>query len=73
MFASRCLQGPVSGPGAQARPQVGTKMALAPHPRGISCCQTHPGPLGISSACTLLSSLSSLSPHILASWQLSML
>lgn len=31
-FASRCLQGPVSGPRTQARPQVGTKVVLASHP-----------------------------------------
>lgn len=72
-FASRCLQGPVSGPRTQARPQVGTKVALASHPRGISCCQRHPDPLSISSSCTLLSSLTSLFPHILASRQLSRL
>lgn len=62
-FASRCLQGPVSGPRTQARPQVGTKVVLASHPCGISCCQRHPDPLSISSSCMLLSPLTSLSPH----------
>lgn len=40
-FASRCPQGPISvpGPGPEARPQVGTTVALAPLPHARCWCQ----------------------------------
>lgn len=48
-FGSRCPQRPISVPGTgrEARPQVGTKVASAPH-HAFPGVKQHPNPLSIS-------------------------